>query len=231
MSEVDKGYELKVLKMVINKYLDETISVKEESLKALKANRDQVVWDLAARIYSQSGHKVELYTVRNVVDSRIEAMKCKLVAEKEHIAEQARRVAEEKARPASEKADESALKYVPSREEIFAKIQKIISEQLDVDESKVYSDSRLSNDLGADDLDLTELVMALEMEFNIEISDEEAENDLNFYDYTSGSGIGSFWSMLGSTSAHPSSYSSSRSAGENCLVKNFLDLICKKVLA
>ncbi len=62
MSEVDKGYKLKVLKMVANKYLDETISATEESLKALEANCDQVVWELATRIYSQSGHKVELST-------------------------------------------------------------------------------------------------------------------------------------------------------------------------
>jgi hypothetical protein len=71
LSEVDKGYELKVLKMVANKYLDETILATEESLKALEANRDQVVWELATRIYSQSGHKVELSTLRDVVNSRI----------------------------------------------------------------------------------------------------------------------------------------------------------------
>jgi hypothetical protein len=83
VSEVDKGYELKVLKMVANKYLDETISATEESLKALEANRDQVVWELATRIYSQSGHKVELSTLRDVVNSRIGDVKYQLAAEKE----------------------------------------------------------------------------------------------------------------------------------------------------
>jgi len=97
VSEVDKGYELKVLKMVANKYLDETLSATEESLKALEANRDQVVWELATRIYSQSGHKVELSTLRDVVNSRIGVVKYQLAAEKERVAEEARRVAEEKA--------------------------------------------------------------------------------------------------------------------------------------
>lgn len=45
MSEVDINYELKVLKMMLNLYLDKTVSVTEEGLKSLEANRDQVVWE------------------------------------------------------------------------------------------------------------------------------------------------------------------------------------------
>jgi plasmid maintenance system antidote protein VapI len=64
MNEIDKDYELNVLKMVINTHLDEIISVTEKNLKSLEANRDRVVWELAAKIYSQSGHKVEFYLNR-----------------------------------------------------------------------------------------------------------------------------------------------------------------------
>lgn len=63
-----------------------------------------------------------------------------------------------------------------SQEEIFQKVQKIVSEQLGVDETEVKPEASFANDLGADSLDTVELVMALEEEFDIEIPDEAAEN-------------------------------------------------------
>ncbi|BDA77894.1 acyl carrier protein [Leptospira kobayashii] len=57
----------------------------------------------------------------------------------------------------------------------FEKIKSIIVEQLGVDESEVNIDAHFINDLGADSLDTVELVMALEEEFGVEISDEIAE--------------------------------------------------------
>jgi len=63
-----------------------------------------------------------------------------------------------------------------SQEEILKKVQKIVSEQLSVDESEVKPEASFANDLGADSLDTVELVMALEEEFDIEIPDEAAEN-------------------------------------------------------
>jgi len=62
-----------------------------------------------------------------------------------------------------------------SQEEIFQKVQSIVSEQLSVDSAEVKSDSNFQNDLGADSLDTVELVMALEEAFDIEIPDEAAE--------------------------------------------------------
>ena len=59
--------------------------------------------------------------------------------------------------------------------EIEAKVNKIIVEQLDVEESSVAPDAKFIEDLGADSLDTVELVMALEEEFGIEIPDEDAE--------------------------------------------------------
>jgi len=57
----------------------------------------------------------------------------------------------------------------------FDRVKKIIVEQLGVDESKVVLEARFREDLGADSLDLVELIMAFEEEFGGEISDEQAQ--------------------------------------------------------
>ena len=61
-------------------------------------------------------------------------------------------------------------------QEIFEKVKEIIVEQLGMDEDIVTMDATFTGDLEADSLDIVELMMALEEEFNIEIPDEEAEN-------------------------------------------------------
>jgi len=62
-----------------------------------------------------------------------------------------------------------------SSEEIFEKVKKIIIEQLGVAEGAVTTEASFIDDLGADSLDIVELVMALEEEFSIEIPDADAE--------------------------------------------------------
>jgi acyl carrier protein len=59
--------------------------------------------------------------------------------------------------------------------DVFEKVQKIVAEQLGVDEVQVKPEAHFANDLGADSLDSVELVMALEEEFDIEIPDDAAE--------------------------------------------------------
>nr|WP_320051053.1 acyl carrier protein [uncultured Desulfuromonas sp.] len=58
---------------------------------------------------------------------------------------------------------------------IEERVQKIVAEQLGVEEEQVTPEASFMDDLGADSLDTVELVMALEEEFDIEISDEDAE--------------------------------------------------------
>jgi acyl carrier protein len=58
---------------------------------------------------------------------------------------------------------------------IFEKVKEIAVDQLGVDEDEVTMESSFLDDLGADSLDIVELVMAIEEEFNVEIPDEDAE--------------------------------------------------------
>jgi len=58
---------------------------------------------------------------------------------------------------------------------VLDKVKKIIAEQLGIDEDDITPDASFTDDLGADSLDLVELVMAFEDGFDIEIPDEDAE--------------------------------------------------------
>lgn len=62
-----------------------------------------------------------------------------------------------------------------SPEEIFDKVKEIIIEQLGVPESTITTEASFIDDLGADSLDIVELIMALEEEFDLEIPDSDAE--------------------------------------------------------
>ena len=57
----------------------------------------------------------------------------------------------------------------------FDKVKEIVVEQLGVDEAEVSIDSTIIDDMGADSLDIVELIMAFEEEFNVEIPDDVAE--------------------------------------------------------
>lgn len=61
------------------------------------------------------------------------------------------------------------------RDELLEKIKGVIVEQLGADEDDVTEDAAFVDDLGADSLDIVELVMALEEEFGVSIPDEQAE--------------------------------------------------------
>ncbi len=62
-----------------------------------------------------------------------------------------------------------------SSDEVFEKVKSIIVEQLGVTDTSVTMEASFIDDLGADSLDIVELIMALEEEFDIEIPDSDAE--------------------------------------------------------
>lgn len=216
MNEDSKNYEMQILAMMINQYLDDMVSLSEEKLNQLEANCDQIVWYLATRIYKESGHKVEFHIIRNLINSRIEVMRYQLFFSQSSLLE-SRRINEEKAiKIASQKANavindknnDDTEKITSQDNErklaIFIKVQEIISDQLDVEKSEIHIDDELfylksketlssyssssfyssygscSNGLlvsnwGGDELDTVELIMTLEEEFDLELSDEKCQ--------------------------------------------------------
>lgn len=60
--------------------------------------------------------------------------------------------------------------------EVYDRIVQVVSEELAISEDEITGDASFIDDLGADSLDVVELIMALEEEFDIEIPDEDAEN-------------------------------------------------------
>lgn len=59
---------------------------------------------------------------------------------------------------------------------VFEKIAQILAEQLDADVEAITAETRIAEDLGADSLDVVELLMSIEDEFDVEVPDEEIEN-------------------------------------------------------
>ena len=59
---------------------------------------------------------------------------------------------------------------------VLEKVKKILAEQFDVEEEKIGPDTSIINDLGADSLDVVDLLMSIEDEFEVEVPDDEIEN-------------------------------------------------------
>ncbi len=59
---------------------------------------------------------------------------------------------------------------------IFEKIQKILADQFDVEKDSITPETNIQDDLGADSLDVVDLIMSLEDEFEFEVPDHEVEN-------------------------------------------------------
>jgi acyl carrier protein len=62
-----------------------------------------------------------------------------------------------------------------TREEVFDRVKEVLTEQLGIDENEITEEASFTEDLDADSLDLVELIMELEDNFEIKISDEDAQ--------------------------------------------------------
>lgn len=63
-----------------------------------------------------------------------------------------------------------------TKNEIFEKVRSVVAEKLNLEEETIAPESAILEDLGADSLDVVDLVMALEEEFDIQVPDEDMEN-------------------------------------------------------
>jgi acyl carrier protein len=63
-----------------------------------------------------------------------------------------------------------------AKEEIFEKLKELVVDQLGVEEDEVTMEASMQDDLGADSLDLVDLVMSVEEEFGVKVADEDLEN-------------------------------------------------------
>ena len=63
-----------------------------------------------------------------------------------------------------------------AKEEIFDKLKELVVDQLGVEEDEVTMQASMQDDLGADSLDLVDLVMSVEEEFGVKVADEDLEN-------------------------------------------------------
>lgn len=63
-----------------------------------------------------------------------------------------------------------------AKEEIFDKLKELVVDQLGVEEDEVTMEASMQDDLGADSLDLVDLVMSAEEEFGVKVADEDLEN-------------------------------------------------------
>jgi acyl carrier protein len=201
MTTNNKDYELHILKKIINNYLDEAVPFNEEGLTCLVAQQDEIVWNIATKIYSESGYKVEFSFIRDLINIRIELVKKRIAAEKaadhkrlelekieeaklqeqakikeakraKRLAQQAKIEQEKRAEKARIEAKRLAEQAQISISDLFLKVQPLISKLLKVDLNEVNFKSHISRDFGADDIDQTELIIALEEEFEIEIPDD-----------------------------------------------------------
>jgi acyl carrier protein len=199
MSSTNRDYELNILKMAINKELDKTAIFTEKNLSFLESNIDQIVWDTATKIYNQSGHRVELSMIRDLVITRINSVKQIIhdQNQQKRQIEQNLKIAIKKAQSVAENSNlEQEIIHVldvcegnKDKALIFLRVRKVIIEKLDVEKDMVTWSSHISNDLGADELDTIELAMELEEEFDAELDIPEE--------------------MLGSVKRWPRTYSNS----------------------
>jgi len=67
------------------------------------------------------------------------------------------------------------VNFEMKKEEILSRLKEIIVDRLDVEEDQIVPEASFVEDLGADSLDIVELIMGIEEEFDIEIPDEDAE--------------------------------------------------------
>jgi acyl carrier protein len=195
MNTFKDNYELHILSKAINNCIDKFLPAEaNKALYLILHQSDDLVWEISTSIFLISGHKVDFSLVRDLANARVESLKIlgleQLEAEiKRKVEEEATRIEkarlnaeqeahrkaeeEEKLKQAGFNLEENENRF-SLEVEVFYKLQGIIVDKLEVEADRVTLDSNVTEDLGADELDVTELIMAIEEEFEIELNQEFA---------------------------------------------------------
>ena len=92
MTTDNQAYTSHIIEKAIISYLDENIPNTEQGLNILVYQCDDLVWQIASNIYTQSGHKVDFFVIRDLINARIELLKVNIANMK---AEEAQRLAKQ----------------------------------------------------------------------------------------------------------------------------------------
>lgn len=150
----DQEYTLSILKMVINNDLDNHHVETSQDVERLESKRDQLVWEIATKIYTYSGHKVELPMVRDLVMIHLKQKRRQFSAAK-HLE-----------RPERQPQPKTPIRSnVDSVRWIFLKTCSIICNYTDVNAHRVSMASRIAD--FADEKELTQILRDLEEVFEI----------------------------------------------------------------
>lgn len=185
MNTENEAYKTHIFKKAINKYLDKILPYREQdALNSLLHQIDDIVWKIATMIYVESGYKVDFALIRDIANSRIELLKENIANQK---AEESKLKAELEAKgyekinqrdnkDSEEKKKEYFLKTFGNADtyKLFVKLREILVTKLEVKPELVCLDSHIVDDLGADDLDIAEIIMELEEKFNIQIENKSS---------------------------------------------------------
>lgn len=192
MNNSDQAYESHVLKIAINKYLDQKLTNSQEDLKRIELNKDELVWDIVSKIHSQSGYKVSMSFARDIIDQRIVNIKEQLresteKARLEMISIKAEKLENKIKNINFIKTLPTELNFDETKIDIFIRVSKICYEhdlfdkfyELDSDEIfsqklfiKILQTTILEDEFSYNTLNI---LMDLEEEFD-EINESEIEN-------------------------------------------------------
>ena len=235
MNNSEQVYESTILKLAINKYLDQKLINHQKDLKTFELNKDEIVWDVVTKIYSQSGYKVSMSFARDIIDQRIKDIKDQLKKDEEKAHQEMIKIKaeQEKARIEKQSKINNFLQTLPeelnfdeTKIDMFMRLHKVCCEHYycyeysNQDENDNLDDEELLNNelfmkileaqiftttlyegglsnftkvsrpeqhkwhtyrqvweiCGCDGVETAEFLMALEEEFEIEITDSESHN-------------------------------------------------------
>lgn len=160
----DQAYTLSILKMVINTDLEKKLAESISELELFESKRDQLVWEMATKIYTRSGHKVELTMVRDLIDEHIKNRKSQL-SKQSRIHEYVPHTVPEKTKPASP---------INSARWVFLKTCSVICKCTELGANRVSMASRI--DEIADEREFIKILRDLEVAFDIKLPAKAPSN-------------------------------------------------------